>query len=449
MPKRTRSKSSTLSGLPTRMAAALALVGAILVSIGPAEEMTLERAPFQNVAAETEAAAGREPALAAAARGASGDDATDADFSPDTCAPWYHPSSPWRQPIGPNPEVILDPAYYVDGDPAKGMKAFWDSEEGRWLEFTSDTSEHTYPVHYVDNSMPLVTVAFTGVLSHVKDDGRDLVGGRYVAANHGDGDEDRTDRRRAGTASYRMHMDPTRRYVIPSGSDRQFIFINSDTGEEIGVWRAEDVDEDGLWEPWDGERARNGYVYNLKWSGYPPVHPRNNNYQFLSRGAGIPYGVGLIRRCEIERGRIDHVIAFAHSRNHDRAFVFPATKTDGYKMRDAPGDRLGDVLPQGQLVQLDPSISEETLKSWGCTGACLVIAKALQEYGMRTVDNSRSFKVLAEYESTAQWSSLPADMQVIRKTVSRIPVQHFRPIASPEPMGRHVRGRHDYGAGSP
>jgi hypothetical protein len=374
---------------------------------------------------------------------------TAGDLSPVACAPWYHPSSPWRQPIGPNPNVITDPAYYVDGDPAKGMKAFWDSTENGWLELSSDTSQYTYPVHYVDNSMPIVTVSFTGVLSHVKDDGRNLAGGGYVAADDADGDEDRTHRHRAGRAAYRMHIDPSRQYAIPSGSDRQIIFINSDTREELGIWRAEDADEDGHWEPWDGERLRNGYIYNLNWTGYPPVHPSNNNYQFLSRGAGVPYGVGIIRKCEIERGRIDHVIAFAHSRNHDTAFVFPATKTDGYKMPDGDDDRLGDVLPQGQLVQLDPSISEETIESWGCTGACLVIAKALQEYGMRSVDNSRSFKIFAEHESTAGWSSLPADMQVIRDTVSCIPVRHFRPIASPEPLNTQVRGLHDYGTGAP
>jgi hypothetical protein len=342
---------------------------------------------------------------------------------------------------------MSDPAYYVDGDPAKGMKAFWESAENRWREFSSDTSQYTYPVHYVDNSMPLVTVSYSGVLSHVKDDGRNLVGGEYIVADDGDGDEDWTDRRRRGTGTYQIHLDINEQYAIPSGSDRQFIFINTNTGEELGGWHAEDVDGDGLWEPWDGERLENGYVYNLNWTGYPPVHPSNNNYQFLSRGAGVPYGAGLIRRCEIERGRIDHVIAFAHSRNHDTAFVFPATKTDGQKIPDEPDDVLGDVLPEGQLVQLDPSISEETIQSWGCTGACLVVAKALQEYGMRSVDNSGSFKIIAEYESTAHWSSLPDDLQVIRQTVESIPVQYFRPIVNPLPLNTQIPGLHDYGFG--
>ncbi len=69
-----------------------------------------------------------------------------------------------------------------------------------------------------------------------------------------------------------------------------------------------------------GVGASNGYHYNTAWSGVPPRG-------FSSRGAGVPYLAGLVRKCEIEQGHIDHALAFVYPRTTAR-FVFPATKSD-------------------------------------------------------------------------------------------------------------------------
>ena len=328
--------------------------------------------------------------------------------------PWYHATSPWRQPIPADAAVITDAAYYVDGDPAKGLRAF------AGMTLTSDTGQYTYPVHYVTSDMPQVPVSIRGVLSEVVDD-------------DGDGDEDRTIRHRWGTASYRVHLDTSAQYKIPAGSDRQFIIINTDTGQEFGCWRAEDRDGDGFWEPWQGDSVQNGYAYNVGWLAYPPSDLSDNLKQFMNRGAGLTYAAGLVLQSEIAAGRIEHALAFAFPRTHDTDFVFPATRTDGGNI---PGDGpLGQTLPEGQLIQLDPTLDVTTL---GLSTAGEVIARALQEYGMICVDTSGSLKLIAEHESTARWSVLPEDQAVVRDTVSRIPVEAFRAIASPYPANQVV-----------
>jgi hypothetical protein len=156
-----------------------------------------------------------------------------------------------------------------------------------------------------------------------------------------------------------------------------------------------------------GIGATNGYHYNTRWSGVPPSG-------FASRGAGVPYLAGLVRPCEVAQGHIDHALAFAYPRTTAQ-FVFPATKSDGH----APS---GQGLPEGARLQLDPSISDSVITStWGCSGACYTIAKALQRYGMYVVDTGGHPKIIIEYEGTAHWGG-----RITSATVSSIPVSSLR-----------------------
>jgi hypothetical protein len=211
----------------------------------------------------------------------------------------------------------------------------------------------------------------------------------------------------------RISQQQTVRIPVPggaraaAGSDAHIIIVDRRTGDEWGVWRARR--ESGGW------RIRNGYHYNVRWSGVPPQDVRNG--PFGSRGAGIPYLAGLVRPCEISRGRIDHALAFAYD-YPSSAHVYPATKSDGLS-RD-PAD-----LPEGSRLQLDPRLSRQDLRQLGCLGACLTIAQALQRYGMYVVDNSGRPKLMMEYQGTAKWPDLNGD------TVSPIPMYAFRVVDAP------------------
>jgi hypothetical protein len=191
-----------------------------------------------------------------------------------------------------------------------------------------------------------------------------------------------------------------------NGSDGQAIIWNTATGDEWAFWQLlPDLAHPGDY------MATNGYHYNTAWSGVPPKG-------FGSRGPGMTYLDGLIRPCEIMQGHIDHAIAFAF-RSPSADWVYPATKSDGDKFGDAYPEVAGVTkrVPEGARFQLDPSLTDDQLGvlkdkhgnpcssknpdgSWKLT-PCLVIAHALQKYGMIVADHAGRAKIYAEYSDCA------------------------------------------------
>ena len=182
------------------------------------------------------------------------------------------------------------------------------------------------------------------------------------------------------------------------------IMLDPATGDEWGV---SNLSRDllGNWTAW------NAYHYNTAWSAVPPRDSPGR--PFFPRGAGVPYLAGLVRPCELARGRIDHALAFAYNFPTPE-FIYPATKSDGKSTE--PAD-----LPEGARLQLNPALTEDELRAWGCVGPCLTVARALQVYGMYVIDNAGRPKVMMEYEGTAGWSGV-----VSAGTVSPIPLNQFR-----------------------
>jgi hypothetical protein len=277
----------------------------------------------------------------------------------------YNASSPWNTPIGKHPRRHPESRAHV-------------AALDRTL--TSDPTQYTYPVYEVGAGTRRVRVGVAGTWSDVVAGGRQIRVSRNVTVTM-----------------------PVPRATAPAvGSDAQVVIVDRRTGDEWGAWR---FGRDG-----GGWRAENAYHYNVRWSGVPPQ-------PFGSRGAGVPYLAGLVRPCEIARGRIDHALAFAYD-GPSAQHVLPATKSDG--VRTGPG-----ALPEGTRLQLDPSLGAARIRSWGCRRACLVVARALQRYGMYVVDNSGRPKLLFEYEGTAHWRGA-----IRAGTVSPIPLEAFRVLAS-------------------
>jgi RTX calcium-binding nonapeptide repeat (4 copies) len=297
-------------------------------------------------------------------------DAGGEDASAAHCRAPYRASSPWNTPIGPSP------AY---GSP----NAIRNAAIGT---LSSDPTQYTFPVYEVDSRARREPVQLAGWYSDVSDEGRRL----------------------------RTVRGPTVNIPIPdgaapaAGSDAQIVVVDRETGDEWGVWRAERT-EDGTW------RAENAYHYNVNWEGVPPR--ARDGRPFLSRGAGVPYLAGLVRPCELRLGRIEHALAFAYDHASPR-HVFPATKSDG-------NGSVARDLPEGSRLQLDPALSDRDIEAWGCNGPCLVIARALQRYGMYVIDNAGRPKIMLEYEGTALWNGL-----VTAKTVTPIPDSAFKLVAS-------------------
>lgn len=86
---------------------------------------------------------------------------------------------------------------------------------------------------------------------------------------------------------------------------------------------------------------------------------------------------GLVRPVEIRRGRIDHALAVTIPGIGRGAPRCPARA-------NVPTTSREDAPPEGTRFQLDPSLNLDAL---GLTRVELVVARALQRYGMIVVDN--------------------------------------------------------------
>jgi hypothetical protein len=272
----------------------------------------------------------------------------------------YTVSSPWNVPIG---------------------RAAYDARSATYVRnlgdrLSSDPTQYTYPVYEVARATPRETVTLSGLYSNVTNRGTKLV--------------------RQSDARIMLPIPNEARAA--AGSDASIVIVDPRTGDEWGIWRLRRAS--GGW------TGTNGYHYNTRWSAVPPAG-------FGSRGAGVPYLAGLVRPCEIARGRIDHALAFAYDYPTGQ-FIYPATKSDG-------DGTAGADVPEGARLQLNPRLTARDIRAWGCAGPCLTIARALQRYGMYVIDNSGRPKIMLEYEGTAHWNG-----RVSSRTASPIPLSAFR-----------------------
>jgi hypothetical protein len=114
--------------------------------------------------------------------------------------------------------------------------------------------------------------------------------------------------------------------------------------------------------------------------------------------AGWPLLGGAVRPEEIAQGHIDHALAISTPYNLINYIACPASHTDG--------SASGPALPEGALIQLDPSInvSAQSWPQW-----IKVIAQALQTYGAYDRDFGGSIAVFGVTDQNAgvpSWSSV-------------------------------------------
>jgi hypothetical protein len=250
---------------------------------------------------------------------------------------------------------------------------------------SADADQYTIPVYQVTSSTRTVTVQGTGYYS-----------------TYDSGDSSRVGH---GSPWSVGGIPVPAGAVAGSGTDGQIVFIDKAAGVEYGFWQFSGPDANGVY------HATNGYRYHTT-SGYYGRFADGGS----GRGAGTPYFAGLVRPWEVAQGHIDHAIAFAYA-SPSSSFAYPASKSDGSGSAGAP---------EGARLQLDPSLTDAQIQSLGCSGTCLIIAHALQKYGMYVIDNSGSSKIYLEARSTAGWPST-----LTRSVVSPLPWSDFRVVQPP------------------
>jgi len=268
---------------------------------------------------------------------------------------FFHANSFWNQPIGPRPAIDPESASLIEFMSQQDDRGFWTNLH-KWTIPIYEVDRHTprRKVHRRLQQTPLGIMARSAPYFHAK---HACGHGSAFAADAGDG----------------LVPIPDHAMSDPE-SDHHIALVDWESGWAWDMWSAVRR-ADSEWE------ANSGMKYRIDGSGVFdrddfPVHNGESIHPYgPSRAAGVPALAGTIMHQEILDGRIEHRLAFATQAAGLQRFVSPpAAWTDG-------GWRAG--LPEGAVLQLDPSIDLSTLR---LSPTARVVARALQEYGAVCVD---------------------------------------------------------------
>ncbi|TQM64531.1 hypothetical protein FBY41_0900 [Humibacillus xanthopallidus] len=283
----------------------------------------------------------------------------------------YADTSPWNTPIPPNPTIDPQTPTYQNTLTTTG------------LTLTSDVDQYTIGLYCVTPDTTPTTVTFSGYYS-------DYTSGTRV---------------RHGYAPTITNLPIPTTITPPTGTDAQLVIWDQNAGIEYGFWQF----------AWTNGHATatNGYAIRTDTTSAGRFADG-----LAGRGAGLPYLAGLVRPTDIATGHIDHALAFAYP-FPSHQYTYPASKTDGK-------GTTGTDLPEGTRLQLDPTLTTTDLTNLGLTPTAVIIAQALQRYGMYVVDNSGSAKVYLQDRTSAAW-----DTTTTRTILSTIPWNRFRAVGAP------------------
>ena len=142
---------------------------------------------------------------------------------------------------------------------------------------------------------------------------------------------------------------------------------------------------DGSWESKTGMKYRldgDGIFHTEDYKGI--LDDESVHFHGPSRASGVPAIAGLIMYDEVKAGEIRHKLSFASRFAAFQEFVFPASWTDGW---------VKGGIPEGAVLQLDPDLD---LSQFDLLPGEVVVARALQKYGMVLVDVAAGQSIYAE-----------------------------------------------------
>ena len=298
---------------------------------------------------------------------------------------FFSDDSFWNQPVPDNPEIDSLSNYWIGllkKDPSK-------------KNFGINTTAYTIPIYTVDENTPKYKIKPYKLSEKEKEiwkTDRDYFG-------HGkDFDEDSV------PIPDEAMSDPE--------SDHHLALINWKTNTVWDMWGAV-KQPDGTW------ISNTGMKYSLNGSGvfkteeFKIINGESVHFHGPGRAAGVPIIAGLILLDEVKAGEINHKIAAAIRFNAFQEFVFPAAWSDG---------NVVGGIPEGSVIQLDPGLD---LSEFNLLPGELVIARALQKYGMVLVDNAGGNVLYAQgFYKEKLWNGIIRGWDT--GGIETIPLDHYR-----------------------
>jgi hypothetical protein len=125
----------------------------------------------------------------------------------------------------------------------------------------------------------------------------------------------------------------------------------------------------------------------------------------------------------VKNGKIEHKLSCATRYAAAKTFVYPASWTDGY---------VEGGIPEGAVIQLDPNLD---LAPFELSIEEIIIAKALQEYGMVVVDIAQGQPIYAEGlwgQPNKSWEGKLSEWE--DRGINSIPFKHYRVLKIKDPI---------------
>ncbi len=170
-----------------------------------------------------------------------------------------------------------------------------------------------------------------------------------------------------------------------TGTDAHLVVYQPATDTMWEFWKMHRLD--GNWHAsWGGRMVHvsqnPGYFKFVTGQHGQPLEESN----WGATATGLPLVGGLILPSELRQGEIDHALSVALPLIRAGVRAAPAQRTDGrYSTPDS--------VPEGARFRLDPSLNLDAL---GLPWPTLIIARAVQRYGMIVRDGGRQIAMYAQ-----------------------------------------------------